>query len=476
MLILTWDQGTLFGRPAFVVNWVDVGYFASRDDLLNSFQLVLVDRSDLTSGDFDIEFNYGQIQWETGEASGGVDGLGGDSARVGYSNGEGNLFEFEGSSVNGALLDGGSNALVDITNVDIPGRFVTLVRNGEVVEIIVVTEEAVATIRDNVNSFASLTTGDINRRLLRLRTGLEEPYQEEVGYDIGQSSRPLLNLAVEVFGSYDFHSFSIDERKLLNAGGALVTSVPESELNMQVASAGLEVSISDSLKVGGAALFSKGDISHENNTLDADLDSQGFAGYATWYSDDFINQSDFYLDVLYANISGDITATRLNPTDYIGRNTNTGETDLDADELTLNTGLVFEKNFLRHGPYLQYSMKESSTDAYTEVGGSADTIPGLETESRKLEVGYQVNFKADTSLGAIRPHLRLAYEKEFEDQEITVNTLSLGAIPDKALVVGGGITYNAEGGMYASIDSEYRYIDSEASSMSVFLNLGFEFW
>jgi len=168
--LLTYDQGTVFGRPAFVVNWVDVGYFASRDDLLNSFQLVLIDRSDVNPGDFDFEFNYGQIQWETGEASDGVNGLGGDSARVGFSNGIGALDEFDGSGINGALLDSGENALVDLTNVGIPGRFVTLVRNGEILEIVVITEETVATIRDGVHAFANLSTGDINRRLLRMRT------------------------------------------------------------------------------------------------------------------------------------------------------------------------------------------------------------------------------------------------------------------------------------------------------------------
>ena len=43
--------------------------------------------------DFDIEFNYDQIQWETGGASGGTSGLGGTSARVGYSAGTGEALE-----------------------------------------------------------------------------------------------------------------------------------------------------------------------------------------------------------------------------------------------------------------------------------------------------------------------------------------------------------------------------------------------
>lgn len=135
---VTYGAGTVNGRAAFGVNWLDVGYFSQRGDLRNSFQLVLVDRSDIGAGDFDIEFNYDQIQWETGEASGGVNGLGGNSARAGFSNGTGapgTSFELAGSAVNGAFLDGGPNALIsNRLNSDVDGRYVFFARNGRVVE------------------------------------------------------------------------------------------------------------------------------------------------------------------------------------------------------------------------------------------------------------------------------------------------------------------------------------------------------
>ena len=84
-----WGETTYEGHRAFCVNWVDVGYYNVHADKLNSFQLLLVDREDSAAGDFDIVFNYGSIKWETGDASGGIGGLGGSSARVGYSNGDG---------------------------------------------------------------------------------------------------------------------------------------------------------------------------------------------------------------------------------------------------------------------------------------------------------------------------------------------------------------------------------------------------
>jgi hypothetical protein len=131
--LVQYGQDNLGGRPVFGVNWINVGYFSIRGDLRNSFQLIITDRSDIALGDFDFEFNYDQIQWETGEASGGVNGLGGSSARAGWSNGSSAAYELAGSAVNGALLDGGPNALISGSlNSNVAGRYIFNVRNGQV--------------------------------------------------------------------------------------------------------------------------------------------------------------------------------------------------------------------------------------------------------------------------------------------------------------------------------------------------------
>lgn len=137
-LPVTYGIGTVDGRAAFGVNWLNVGYFSGQTNKLNSFQLLLIDRSDTGAGNFDFEFNYGSIQWETGDFSGGTNGLGGSSARAGYSNGTGaagTFFELQGSAVNGAFLNNGPNALASGGNVgpNLPGRFMFNARNGGVV-------------------------------------------------------------------------------------------------------------------------------------------------------------------------------------------------------------------------------------------------------------------------------------------------------------------------------------------------------
>src|SRR5581483_4424639 len=136
--LVTYGTGTYNEHNAFGVEWPAIGYYSRGTDKLNTFELILTDRSDTGAGNFDIEFNYDQIQWETGGASGGSGGLGGTSAAVGYSNGLSGAsnvyFQLAGSLVNGALLDGGPNALISHSlNSNVLGRYDFQVRGGEVV-------------------------------------------------------------------------------------------------------------------------------------------------------------------------------------------------------------------------------------------------------------------------------------------------------------------------------------------------------
>jgi hypothetical protein len=131
--LVTYGTNTVNGHAAFAASWVDVGYYEQRDDKLNAFQLVLIDRPDRASGDYDVEFNYAQIQWETGNASGGSDGLGGSSARAGYASASGLTFELNGSGTNSAFLD--TNLVTGLIHTNynsggVLGRYVYPFHNG----------------------------------------------------------------------------------------------------------------------------------------------------------------------------------------------------------------------------------------------------------------------------------------------------------------------------------------------------------
>jgi hypothetical protein len=127
------------GRPAFCVNWIDVVSPGSADKH-NRFQLLLVDRSDVGVGDFDIVMNYDQVQWDSyrfqeGPRVDGEDVWVTEPVSVGFSAGNGQenaFYSFPGSMIPGSFLD--TNPVTGLTrtmhNSSIPGRHIFEVRNG----------------------------------------------------------------------------------------------------------------------------------------------------------------------------------------------------------------------------------------------------------------------------------------------------------------------------------------------------------
>jgi hypothetical protein len=107
------------------VTWDNVGYYSQSANKLNSFQLNLYQVG--TGGDFDIEFRYDNLEWTTGDASDGINGLGGVPAVAGYTNGA-------GASVlqPGSLLSPGALNMAIESNLSPaePGRWVYNIRNA----------------------------------------------------------------------------------------------------------------------------------------------------------------------------------------------------------------------------------------------------------------------------------------------------------------------------------------------------------
>jgi len=132
--LVSYGTSTIGGMNVFGVNYINVGVFAELP-IYNSFQMILTDRSDTGAGNFDIEFNYDTIVWESGQASGSdANGLGGTSALVGYWTSASSNATLPGSLVNGALIDGGPNALISNSlNSNTLGQYIFQVRGGQVV-------------------------------------------------------------------------------------------------------------------------------------------------------------------------------------------------------------------------------------------------------------------------------------------------------------------------------------------------------
>lgn len=75
---------------SMIVKWENVGYYSQHADKLNTFQLIITDGTDpLLPPGANVGFCYGDMQWTTGDASGGVGGFGGTAATVGCNIGDG---------------------------------------------------------------------------------------------------------------------------------------------------------------------------------------------------------------------------------------------------------------------------------------------------------------------------------------------------------------------------------------------------
>ena len=124
--VVRYGTNTVNSHNAFGVDWVNVGYYQAHADKLLSCQLVIIDRSDIAPGNFDMEFNYFKVQWEWGDASKN------DPPRAGYSNGIGDA-ELPGSGVQGAFLDSNpaTGLIYHSLNSPVPGRYIFLFRNGQ---------------------------------------------------------------------------------------------------------------------------------------------------------------------------------------------------------------------------------------------------------------------------------------------------------------------------------------------------------
>lgn len=93
---------------AMYINWDNVGYYNSATDKVNTFQLIITDGTDpvLPNGN-NIAFCYGDMQWTTGAASGGIGGFGGTPATVGANKGDGvNFIQLGRFDQPGAAYDG----------------------------------------------------------------------------------------------------------------------------------------------------------------------------------------------------------------------------------------------------------------------------------------------------------------------------------------------------------------------------------
>ncbi|MBI5215944.1 MAG: T9SS type A sorting domain-containing protein [Ignavibacteriae bacterium] len=96
----------VLGSSSLSVIWNGVGYNNQHADKVNTFTLTITDGTDATIGvGNNVRFTYGDMQWTTGDASGGSSGYGGTAATAGINKGDGSAYILLGRFDNSSEAD-----------------------------------------------------------------------------------------------------------------------------------------------------------------------------------------------------------------------------------------------------------------------------------------------------------------------------------------------------------------------------------
>jgi hypothetical protein len=161
---------------AMIVKWEAVGYYAIHGDKLNTFQLIITNGADsLLPAGTNVGFCYGDMQWTTGDASGGIMGFGGVAATVGNNMGNGidyfqtGTFDHPGASFDGPYVSADGIDWLDnqgmYFDASLPGNMPPVIINNNICDTIdVFTGD---TLRSTSYDFAEFTlaatTPEINQ-------------------------------------------------------------------------------------------------------------------------------------------------------------------------------------------------------------------------------------------------------------------------------------------------------------------------
>ena len=178
---------------AMIVKWENVGYFDMHFNLINTFQLIITNGSDpLLPAGKNVGFCYGDMQWTSGDASGGGGGWGGIPATVGVNQGNGfDYFQVGTFAYPGVTFDGPYNGVDAVDWLDNQGMYFDIASSGNIAPII---------INNNICDTIDVYTGDTTHSVLI----------DSVYFTIGASTPEISQTVNTTFTSPDTLSFSYD--------------------------------------------------------------------------------------------------------------------------------------------------------------------------------------------------------------------------------------------------------------------------
>ncbi len=141
---------------AVIIKWENVGYYNTHSDLLNTFQLIITDGTDsLIPAGNNVAFCYGDMNWTTGDASGGISGFGGSPATVGVNEGNSlDYFQVGRFDQPGIAFDGPYNTTDSVDFLDNQEMYFNIATTGNIPPLV---------INNNICDTIDVYTGDTVR-------------------------------------------------------------------------------------------------------------------------------------------------------------------------------------------------------------------------------------------------------------------------------------------------------------------------
>ncbi len=226
-----------------------------------------------------------------------------------------------------------------------------------------------------------------------------------------------------VFASADFGKVELDD---------LGPTTPGVQSNTQVSNIGFEYAVSDNLSIGAGWSHLWNDNTVNGGLGSVDVEGNAAVIYATYFKDNF--WGDFLYS--YGEYESDV---RRNT--GVGTVVN-GTPDIETHQAAFNIGynMGHDGGRIVHGPTFGVSYTEGTVGGYTETGDPANNtaFASQDFESFITRLGYQVNWKVESTIGQMRPQVRIGYGRENLNRDQTVAAALVPNVANNNTVFGIG--------------------------------------
>jgi outer membrane autotransporter protein len=252
---------------------------------------------------------------------------------------------------------------------------------------------------------------------------------------------------------------------------------------------GADYRFRNNLVVGAAVGYADSEVEFNFDGGDLKTEALSYSIYGSYYSE------KLYVDFLAGSGSSDFDTRRIMVFADARGGVDTvalGATSGDQSLLSVSAGYNFARGGWVFVPYFSYDYMNTEVDPYSETEGQGWELAfgKQEIKSRILTGGLRLAYNLRTGFGVFVPHLRAAFQKEFEDEVRTANVRFvndpfdtvfefLTEVPDTDFYrVGGGFSIVWPRGVSAFVDYEsiqgYRNLTSGTLTAGLRVELRFK--